>query len=167
MMYAPAQHVEMRNWPSYSEIADIGIRRRYQITEDELISSGDGSEYVRSKIALIELDKTLKRLASLPGNWDSYGSEAPSPTAVSNAAILAKAFIGIGLIPDAVTASAEGGIAICFMRDQKYADVECFNSGEVLAVRYSSHENPKAWVIQPNAVADDASLQIFSTYLSA
>lgn len=167
MIYAPGQHVEVRYWPSYSEIADSEIRRRYQTTERELTVSGQGSEYVRRKIALIDLNKTLRKLASLPANWDSYQSEVPSETAINNAAVLAKAFIDVGLIPDAITPSAEGGVAICFIRNQKYADIECFNSGEILGVRYSPSEDPTAWTVQPNTAPDDATLQAFSTFLSA
>lgn len=103
----------------------------------------------------------------MPANWDSYGSECPSQLAISAAAAIANAFISFGLIPDAIVPSAEGGIAICFVRNQKYADIECFNSGDILAVRYSQNEDPKAWALQANAVASDANIQAFSKYLSA
>jgi hypothetical protein len=52
------------------------------------------------------------------------------------------------VVPDAVLSSAEGGVAICFVRDGKYADVECLNTGEVLAVKYSRDENPRAWSVE-------------------
>src|ERR1700733_7282215 len=37
-------------------------------------------------------------------------------------------------VPDRVVASAEGGIAICFVRAEKYCDIECLNTGEILGV---------------------------------
>ncbi len=131
-----------------------------------MIASRERSEYVRRKIAQIEIENRLEQLSSLPANWDSYGSEPPSQLAVSAAAGIADAFISFGLIPDTIVPSAEGGIAICFVRNQKYADIECFNSGDILAVRYSPNEDPKVWALQPNAVASDANIHAFSKYLS-
>jgi hypothetical protein len=148
-------------------MGDAEMCRRYQDTVEAMIASREGSEYVRRKIAQIEFENRLSRLAGLRGNWDTYGSEAPSPEALAAAAAIGEAFINFGLIPDAVSPSAEGGVAICFVRNQKYADIECFNSGDTLAVRYSSIENPKAWVVQPNDVASDATIQFLTQYLSA
>jgi hypothetical protein len=159
--------VQIQYRPSYAEVADAGIRQQYQSTEGDMIASREASEYIRKKIAQIEIDAVLRELASLPTNWDSYGSESPSKRTVSIAGDIAKAFVNFGLIPDAITPSPEGGIAIYFTRNQKYADIECFNSGDVFAVRYSSSQEPTAWVVQPGAVPNDATIQTFSEYLSA
>jgi hypothetical protein len=149
------------------EVASFDVFTQYQTTERELIKSREGSEYVRKAIAQVETDKILEQLASLPVNWDSYGSEQPSAASLAAASDIARAFVDFGLIPDAIAPSAEGGVAICFVRNEKYADIECFNSGEILAVRYSSHDDPKAWPLQPNKVATDTAIRDFSTYLSA
>lgn len=168
MIYSPPpQPVDLRYRPSYTEIADAQVCRHYQDTANALIASREGSEYVRRKIAQIELENRLSQLAGLRGNWDTYGSEAPSAGAVAAAAAIGKAFINFGLIPDVVSPSSEGGVAICFVRNQRYADIECFNSGDTLAVRYSSIENPKAWVVQPNDVASGATIEFLMQYLSA
>jgi hypothetical protein len=159
--------VELRYRPSYTEIANPEILQRYKVAEGELIASREGSEYIRRKIAEIELDHRLRQLAFLHADWDTYGAEPPSQGAITTAASIAKAFIEFGLIPDAVTPSAEGGVAICFVRNEKYADVEFFNSGDVMGVRYSSREDPKAWAVLPGAAATDATIQTISQYLSA
>ena len=118
MIYSPPQHVELRYRPSYTEIANPEILQRYKVAEGELIASREGSEYIRRKIAEIELDHRLRQLAFLHADWDTYGAEPPSQGAITTAASIAKAFIEFGLIPDAVTPSAEGGVAIasCEMR---------------------------------------------------
>jgi hypothetical protein len=152
LIYAPPQHAEIRYRPSYAEIADAEIYQRYQNTENELMASR-------------ELQNRLGQLSALRANWDTYGSEPPSAKAVAAAAAIAKAFIEFGLIPDAVGPSAEGGVAICFVRNQKYADIECFNSGETLAVRYSSNEDPKAWAIKPNDAASESTVEFFSNFV--
>ena len=167
MIYSPPQHVELRYRPSYTEIANPEILERYKVAEGELIASREGSEYIRRKIAEIEVDHRLRQLASLHVNWDTYGAEPPSQGAISAADSITKAFITFGLIPDAITPSAEGGVAICFVRNQKYADIECFNSGDILGVRYSPREDPRAWAVLPGAAATDATIQSISQYLSA
>lgn len=167
MIYAPPQHVEIRYRPSYAEIANADVYLRYKNTENELLTSRQGSEYLRAKIAQVELENRLDLLSTLNSNWDTYGSEPPSKQSIIAATAIAKAFIDFGLIPDAVGPSAEGGIAICFVRNQKYADIECFNTGETLAVRYSSDENPTAWELNADDAASDATIQFFSKYLSA
>jgi hypothetical protein len=158
--------VQLLYRPSYTEVANSDIHSQYEAAEGELINSREYSEYVRKKIAQIEIDATLQRLELLPNNWNGSGSENPSPAAVSIARDIAHAFITYGLIPDAIAPSPEGGVAVCFIRDRKYADIECFNSGDILAVRYSANEEPEAWVIQRSAMADDTTIQAFSNYLS-
>lgn len=167
MNYCPPQHIELRFRPSYVELANSDVFREYQHAETALINSREGSEYLRRKLAEIELESKLKKLACTAPDSNLSDGEQPSPRALLAAARIAKTFIGYGLVPDAVTSSPEGGIAICFMRNRKYADVECLNSGEILAVRYSSDEDPTAWEIRPDAVANDATAKFFSEYLSA
>jgi hypothetical protein len=107
----------------------------------------------------------MNQLASLQANWDTFGTERPSQEAIASAAAIAESFISFGLVPDAIVPSAEGGVAVCFLRNQKYVDIECLNSGEVLAVRYSSCDNPRAWDVRSDIVAD-ATVQAVSQYLS-
>jgi hypothetical protein len=149
------------------ELANADVSREYQLAERALIDSREGSEYIRRRIAEVELDNKLIKLACVKPGLNMYEGEPPSQDALRTASLLGRTFIGYGLIPDAVTASSEGGIAICFMRNQKYADVECLNSGEILAVRYSAADDPAAWEIRPDAVASDATAKTFSEYLSA
>jgi hypothetical protein len=51
------------------------------------------------------------------------------------------------LLPSKVVASAEGGVAICFASQEKYADVECLNSGAILAVKSRRGGLPEVWEV--------------------
>jgi hypothetical protein len=53
--------------------------------------------------------------------------------------------------PSKVVASAEGGIAICFTKDDDYADIECFNDGAILGVTSNRRDRPDVWEIEPSA----------------
>jgi hypothetical protein len=161
----PAQ-VEVRYRPSYEEIADDGISAEYRRTEAEMILSRQNSEYISQTMARVELEKKLRKLARLSNNWDSYGSEAPSAAAISSALGVGSQFIKLGLIPDVTVPSSEGGVALCFMRNKKYADVEFFNSGSIIAVRHSPQDDPKAWSITRDNAAIESAVKIISQYLS-
>jgi hypothetical protein len=161
----PAQ-VEVRYRPSYEEIADDSISAQYRRTEAEMILSRQGSEYISQTMAQVELEEKLRKLARLSNNWDSYGSEAPSAAAISSALEIGAAFIKLGLTPDVTTPSSEGGIALCFMRNKKYADVEFFNSGSIIGVRHSPQDDPKAWSITRDNAAIELAVNIISQYLS-
>ena len=162
----PAQ-VEVRYRPSYEEIANDSISAEYRRTEAEMILARQSSEYISQTMAQVELEKKLRKLVRLSDNWDSYGSEAPSAAAIASALEIGAVFIKLGLTPDVTVPSSEGGIALCFMRNKKYADVEFFNSGSIIAVRHSPQDNPKTWSITRDNVAIESAVKIISQYLSA
>ena len=46
-------------------------------------------------------------------------------------------------------------MAICFVNEQRYADIEFLNSGEILAVTYTGVAEPNVWEIN-DGILDDA-----------
>jgi hypothetical protein len=56
--------------------------------------------------------------------------------------------------PSKVAASAEGGVGICFVEGEKYADIEIFNDGEMLATTYRGDSDARIWDLE----SDDASI---------
>lgn len=166
MICAQPAQVEVRYRPSYEEIANDSISAEYRRTEAEMIRSRQGSEYINQTMAQVELENRLRKLARLSRNWDSYGSEAPSAASISSALEVAAAFIKLGLIPDVTVPSSEGGVALCFIRNKKYADVEFFNSGSIIAVRHSPQDDPTAWPITRDNGTIESAAKIISQYLS-
>jgi hypothetical protein len=67
--------------------------------------------------------------------------EKPNQWAYQNARFALELAELFDIMPSAVTASADGGIALCFKVDGMYADIECFNSGEIWALT-SDRINP-------------------------
>jgi hypothetical protein len=51
------------------------------------------------------------------------------------------------LRPDYIDPSVEDGVCISFREARKYADIECFNSGAVLAVVSDGKGRPIAWEV--------------------
>jgi len=85
-------------------------------------------------------------MESIPANWNGYGSEAPNLVARKQAVEILLAATSI-IVPNRVSPSAQGGVGICFYNREKYADIECLNSGEVLATTSTGKGVPEVWQI--------------------
>ena len=79
------------------------------------------------------------------------GTDAPSPAAVAIARTILRQLETEALEPTRVVASAEGGVGICFVAGDKYADIECFNAGEILGAISNRRDRPTIWKIEPSA----------------
>jgi hypothetical protein len=71
--------------------------------------------------------------------------DKPNRVAFANARLVLQIAELFQIDPTKVTASSDGGIAVCFKIDGMYADIECFNSGEtwvslLITAHYSSLE---------------------------
>ncbi|HEX6900699.1 MAG TPA: hypothetical protein VF789_13320 [Thermoanaerobaculia bacterium] len=91
----------------------------------------------------------LESFRGLATGWDSYEAEPPSDDAIENARRIlvvlweSEAGDGVRLSP-----SVEGGVSIVFRTpDKRYADIECFNDGEVLAITSDPASEPVVWPV--------------------
>jgi hypothetical protein len=93
-------------------------------------------------------EQKLKDMNKLLPNWNSYGAEPPSEESRARAMKVLAVLQEQSFPPTKVVPSSEGGIAICFIRDDRYADIEFLNTGENLAVTYRGAEEPTVWPIE-------------------
>jgi hypothetical protein len=103
-----------------------------------------------SEIWFIKYEQKLQELAHLSHNWDSYGAEPPNSLVIERALECLKNLQEINFSPTKITPSVENGIGISFVSGKKYADIEYFNTGEVLAVTSNGQGNPTVWEIDLN-----------------
>ena len=73
------------------------------------------------------------------------------PKALSIANIIIEQLQKDELSPAKIVDSAEGGVAFCFVAGNRYADIECLNSGEILGVTTNRRDRPSVWEIQCNS----------------
>jgi hypothetical protein len=92
----------------------------------------------------------LEQLRKLPENWDSYGADPPNLTALYWSKTVLELLLEINFTPNKITASVENGVGISFIQGEKYADIECFNTGEILAVTSDKQGNPNVWQVDDN-----------------
>ena len=50
--------------------------------------------------------------------------------------------------PSSIDPSVEGGVCLSFQKDGRYGDIECFNSGEILAVTSTGGDDTTVWEIE-------------------
>ncbi|HEY4575426.1 MAG TPA: hypothetical protein VIJ26_15720 [Thermoanaerobaculia bacterium] len=96
-----------------------------------------------SQLAILDSFKDLR------AGWDSYSAEPPSIEAIENARrilrVLWEGEVGAAI---RLSPSVEGGVSIIFRSmDKRYADIECFNDGEALAITSDPRSEPVVWSI--------------------
>jgi hypothetical protein len=107
------------------------------------------NEYTNSKFAthFAKLRAIANQRSLLP-----EGAEAPTGLAVNWARAALQQLQEDEFPPTRVVAAMEGGVAICFVYEDKYADLESLNSGEILGVTSNRRDPPIAWEIEPSSV---------------
>jgi len=110
--------------------------------KDDLITIVLGSIYRYAQARRNQNRRRVYALARLPQNWDSYGAPAPNGTSVANAILVLNLLESLNFDPTRILPSAEGGIGICFVQGDRYADIECSNEGEVLGIYYAGAQMP-------------------------
>ena len=93
----------------------------------------------------------IRDMRSLQDDWNGYGSERPNELAKDIAEMILLATPSVQ-IPDRVAPSAQGGIGIFFYKDEKYADIECLNTGEILGTTVTGNGDPDVWPINPTEI---------------
>lgn len=109
----------------------------------------------------------LESLGKLQKNWNSYDSEPPNSTALYWSRVVIEILTSINFPPSRISASAEEGINISFICDEKYADIECLNTGEILAVNSDRRDHPDVWQVNPNREDIKRSLEKIRAYLDS
>lgn len=96
---------------------------------------------------LMKAHKRLASLASLEDDWDSYGASPPTAASIETARYVLGRLALTDFRPSDIAPSAEGGVCLSFRQGNRYGDVECFNSGEVLAVTSLGGDQTDVWEV--------------------
>lgn len=82
------------------------------------------------------LEQEIQKAESYSHDWDSYGAPPPTSLAANLTRALLNFAISLRVAPTTIVASAEGGIAIYFLRTGKSAYFEFRNTGQSMLVMY-------------------------------
>lgn len=125
---------------------ELGLRvPRYFIRLDNSTALDDPlsgvifSPWLRTAIS--ELDE----LANLPPNWDEYGVAAPNSQAIENTRRIIEGLHEKNLRPSGIAPCPEEGVTLSFLRRERSAAIECYNTGEIVAVTSARDADPTVW----------------------
>jgi hypothetical protein len=106
-------------------------------------------QYSSAGNRIAALCEEVDEMRWLQPDWNGYGSESPNEFARDLAKQILLSATNVA-VPNRVAPSAQGGVGICFYRDNKYADVEFLNTGEILATTSDGTGRPQVWEVKPS-----------------
>ncbi len=167
---APAQSI-----PSLAECVGIlaeedteeMIRAVAQELEQVDVEGADhlAAEHTSASASFLRLVACLSDLRQLRPGWNTYDAEPPSTVALTTALWVLRSLHLVGFLPDKILPLADGGVALVFNRGSLYANVECFNDGEVAAGISNRSDYHDAWGVDLGAVED--SIHRINAFLNA
>lgn len=124
--------------PVTSEWGGGGSRTAPRESRCREVGSIDAIELTADAGWLSQAYRKVSAMRSLPEGWCSYDSARPNERSISAAIQVLSMLAEFQIEPTHLDPSVEEGICISFRSGDRYADIECFNSGEVLAVTSDS-----------------------------
>jgi|GEM_PF-5282059 hypothetical protein len=98
--------------------------------------------------------KRLEELLELSDGWDGYEAPRPNKQAISQGRAALDLLCAAGYPPTDILPSAEGGVGLVFRIDNRYADIEIFNDGEIIGLCAEDGSDPITWEITgPHSLA--------------
>lgn len=126
---------------------DDSTRKEYAKFWEGFERDARQSAYLSNQAKFTEARQRLDVASLLKEGWDTYDAEPPNPNSVTESGKILTALETHNLPPTRVMASAEGGIGISFVEGESRAEIEVFNTGEVVAATYTSQSEPVVWEI--------------------
>jgi hypothetical protein len=99
----------------------------------------------------------LARLRKLGPQWESTGASPPNETALVAATEALVWLSAADAEPRNIDPSTDDGVCISFRNGERYADIECYNSGEILAVTISGEGEPVVFEVRRSELQDAVS----------
>ena len=94
--------------------------------------------------------RALEAMKDLPEDWDASGAEPPNEIAIRNSRMILAELDKANVKPSFVEPSTDDAVCIGFWAGNRYADIECFNNGEILAMIHErGNSEPEIWDYDP------------------
>lgn len=122
---------------------------------------------VRKRELLVsQAESRIQRLSALQPDWDGYGAPAPNRTAIQTTRRILSLLEPYDLNHASIVPSVEGGVAICFVRGDRYADIESLNDGRMLGVHYVGRSIPVLIRVEGTQASIRAALEEIRNHIS-
>lgn len=127
------------------------------VSSPNALSSLD-RETVAIAVPLTRWDVRFDQLQSLERGWDGMGADAPNGVAIENGRRAVRAFIEAAANPDTVDPTVEDGVLVGLSTAIGRGNIECFNSGEVVAALVVGGK-PRVWEVSSDGVGLSESVE--------
>jgi hypothetical protein len=97
------------------------------------------------------IPQSLCLLTKLPPDWNEDGAAQPNDAALRAAAKVLECLSGGELPKPDINPSVEEGVCISFWHRDCYADIECFNTGEIVAAVMDEQRQHRTWPVRRTA----------------
>lgn len=122
------------------------------------------STFLTIKYGLINVEQELNNVSELQRGWDSYGAEPPTAEAIAASRTILRELAGALICPSAIVPSAEGGVSIYFIKDNRTVYIENYNDGAQALVTYDRSGHTDVFEIGTDIPSADVGNRI-SRYL--
>lgn len=130
------------------------------VTTDRVFEDFSGVPWLGRHVA------RLHAMQSLSTSWHSYCQNPPNYLAIQRARAVLDAAAALDIEPSNIDPSVDEGICISFRRGGRYADIECFNSGEVLAAESTDDTPTEIWDVDASTDAIEGAIARISEFIS-
>lgn len=143
----PAIYGEVRSSP---QLGAEGAERTDRIFLKQLVSVAFGSRYIESEQRFNALRDQLTKLRHVGANWDGFDAPPPDADAIAAAESALNILRSLNALPTDVFPSADGGVGICFIQNERYAHIEFENSGGTWVLMYGPEKPTTTWQLRSN-----------------
>ena len=98
------------------------------------------------------MNDEIHRLKSMPVNWESGGADPPNSKSIEMALEVSSVSARVSFQPDHIDPSTDGGVCFSIRRENRYADIECFNDGSLFAVTSKDDGDSDVWEVQQDTI---------------
>lgn len=125
-----------------------------------------GTEYF-SPFVFQHAQQTLNSFRNLEKGWDSYDAEPPNTVALLLSHRVLMRLQEWHLQPTDIAPSREEGVTFSFFQRNKWAAIECYNTGEMAAVISETKGDPQVWMIENKDFAIGAAILKIQTFFNS
>jgi hypothetical protein len=116
----------------------------------------DGLRTSATALRVAVLSEKIDNAAMLPVGWDSYCALPPNHEAIALARRALATARNVFALPSTITASADGGIALCWDSAERRAYIEFDNDGSAVIAMYDRTSEPYVSEFDPSTHLSDA-----------
>jgi len=129
-------------------------------------SSAEGSNFLNVQLQLQQALSEVRALHTVADDWDSYGTPAPTYSAMASATSVINLLKSVLVIPARILPSSEGGVAISFSGPEgRRALIETLNDGDKYIVLFDTHSYCRTIMLSDDNEESTNTLVVMSHYL--